>query len=67
MTTNTKDAQIIHDLVKEKKVELLTPNGFNWNPLVAKSEKYITDGVIGTIKHIDASFSSSCALIVSSY
>ena len=59
MTTNTKDAQIIHDLVKEKKVELLTPNGFNWNPLVAKSEKYITDGVIGTIKHIDASFSSS--------
>ncbi len=59
MTTNTKDAQIIHDLVKEKKVELLTPNGFNWNPLMAKAEDHIKNGVIGEIKHIDASFSSS--------
>ncbi len=59
MTTNSKDAQIIYDLVKEKKVELLTPNGFNWNPLMAKSEKYVSDGLIGNIKHIDASFSSS--------
>ena len=59
MTTNTKDAQIIHDLVKEKKVELLTPNGFNWNPLMAKAEDHVKNGVIGEIKHIDASFSSS--------
>ena len=59
MTTNTKDAQIIHDLVNEKKVELLTPNGFNWNPLMAKAEDHIKNGVIGEIKHIDASFSSS--------
>ena len=59
MTTNTKDAQIIHDLVKEKKVELLTPNGFNWNPLMAKAEDHVKNGIIGEIKHIDASFSSS--------
>ena len=59
MTTNTKDAQIIHDLVKEKNVELLTPNGFNWNPLMAMAEDHVKNGVIGEIKHIDASFSSS--------
>ena len=59
MTTNTKDAQAIHDLVNEKKVELLTPYGFNWNPLMAKAEEHVASGIIGDIKHVDTSFSSS--------
>ena len=59
MTTNTKDAQAIYDLVKEKNVELLTPYGFNWNPLMAKAEKYVEDGLLGKIQHVDTSFSSS--------
>jgi predicted dehydrogenase len=59
MTTNTKDALEVSNLLKEKKVELLTPYGFNWNPLMAKAEKYIQSGIIGKIQHVDSSFSSS--------
>ena len=59
MTTNSKDAQIIHDLLIEKKVELLTPYGFNWNPLMSKAEGFVANGVIGKIQHVDTSFSSS--------
>ena len=59
MTTNSKDAQAIHDLLKDKNVELLTPYGFNWNPLMAKAEEFVQRDVIGKIQHVDTSFSSS--------
>ena len=39
MTTNTKDALEVEAILKEKKVELFTPYGFNWNPLMSKAEE----------------------------
>ena len=59
MTTNTKDALEVSILLEEKKVELLTPYGFNWNPLMLKAEEFIQSGIIGKIQHVDSSFSSS--------
>ena len=59
MTTNTKDALEVEAILKEKKVELFTPYGFNWNPLMSKAEEHIASGVIGNIMHVDTSFSSS--------
>ena len=41
MTTNTKDALEVEAILKEKKVELFTPYGFNWNPLMSKAEEHI--------------------------
>ena len=59
MTTNTRDALEVQRILKEKGVELFTPYGFNWNPLMAKAESFVDDGIIGNIKHVDSSFSSS--------
>ncbi len=59
MTTNSKDAKLLYDLVKEKNLELLVPNGFNWNPLMLKAQEHIKNNLIGEIKHVDASWSSS--------
>ena len=59
MTTNSSDAEKLYNLAKEVKKEILVPNGFNFTHFMPKAEKYIQDGVIGEIKHIDAAFSSS--------
>ena len=59
MTTNSHDAEILYKLAKEQNKEILVPNGFNFTHFMPKAEKYISDGVIGEIKHIDAAFSSS--------
>ena len=59
MTTNSHDAEELYRLAKEVKKEILIPNGFNFTHYMPKAEKYISDGVIGEIKHIDAAFSSS--------
>jgi len=59
MTTNSKDAQILVDLAKEKNKEILCPNGFNFMHFMPKAEEMIESGLIGNIKHVDASFSSS--------
>jgi len=59
MTTNSHDAEELFRLSKEYKKEIVVPNGFNFTHYMSKAEKYISDGVIGEIKHIDAAFSSS--------
>ena len=59
MTTNSKDAEILYKIAKEKNKQILVPNGFNFTYFMPKAEKYIKDNVIGEIKHIDAAFSSS--------
>ena len=59
MTTNSHDAEELSRLSKEYKKEIVVPNGFNFTHYMSKAEKYISDGVIGEIKHIDAAFSSS--------
>ena len=59
MTTNSRDAEILYNLAKEKNKQILVPNGFNFTYFMPKAEKYIKDGVIGEVKHIDAAFSSS--------
>jgi predicted dehydrogenase len=59
MTTNTKDALEVEKILKEKNVELFTPYGFNWNPLMAKAEDFVAQGLLGEIQHVDTSFSSS--------
>ena len=59
MTTNSHDAEILYKLAKEQNKEILVPNGFNFTHFMPKAEKYISDGVIGEVRHIDAAFSSS--------
>ena len=59
MTTNSRDAEILYEIAKEKNKQILVPNGFNFTYFMPKAEKYIKDGLIGKIKHIDAAFSSS--------
>ena len=46
----------LSDMQKNK--QILVPNGFNFTYFMPKAEKYIKDGVIGEVKHIDAAFSS---------
>jgi len=59
MTTNSKDAEILVNKAKEKNLEILCPNGFNFTDFMNAAEKMINEGRVGQIKHIDASFSSS--------
>ena len=59
MTTNSSDAESLYELAKKVNKEILVPNGFNFTQFMPKAEKYIEEGVIGEIKHIDAAFSSS--------
>ena len=67
MTTNTKDALEVEAILKEKKVELFTPYGFNWNPLMSKAEEHIASGIIGNIMHVDTSFFFFTSRFVSRY
>ena len=59
MTTNSTDAESLYELSKKVNKEILVPNGFNFTDFMPRAEKYIQEGVIGEIKHIDAAFSSS--------
>lgn len=59
MVTNSKDAEELFYLAKEKKKEILIPHGFNFTNFMPKAEKIIQEKTIGEIKHVDASFSSS--------
>ena len=52
MTTNSRDAEILYSLAKEKNKQILVPNGFNFTYFMPKAEKYIKDGVIGEIKSV---------------
>ena len=59
LSTNEKLIEKPEGVVKEKDVELLTPYGFNWNPLMSKAEEFVASGIVGKIQHVDTSFSSS--------
>ena len=59
MTINSSDAEKLYNLAKDQNKQILVPNGFNFTYFMPKAEKYISEGVIGEIKHIDAAFSSS--------
>tara|TARA_Y100001970_G_scaffold1711_1_gene2047 strand:+ start:6649 stop:7704 length:1056 start_codon:yes stop_codon:yes gene_type:complete len=59
MTTNANDAEKLCQIAKEKNKEILIPHGFNFTHFMPKAEKFIADGTIGEIKHVDSAFSSS--------
>jgi predicted dehydrogenase len=58
MTLSTEDAKIIYDLSLKNKKEIIIPYGYNFTHYMDKAREFIKNGLIGEIKHIDASMSS---------
>lgn len=61
MTVNTEDAFSLYRLSLKHEKQILIPNGFNFTHYMAEAESIIQNQLVGEIKHIDASFSSSLA------
>ena len=58
MTLSTEDAKIIYELSVKYQKEIIIPYGYNFTHYMDKAREFIKDGLIGEIKHIDASMSS---------
>ena len=58
MTLSTEDAKIIYELSVKNQKEIIIPYGYNFTHYMDKAREFIKNGLIGEIKHIDASMSS---------
>jgi|TARA_B110001454_G_scaffold194898_1_gene196788 predicted dehydrogenase len=59
MTTSSNEAKELFLLSKKNKRQIIIPYGYNYTHFMDKARKYIVEGIIGEIRHIDASMSSS--------
>ena len=58
MTTSSKEAKELFNLSKKNEKQIIIPYGYNFTHYMDKARKYILDGTIGLVKHINASMSS---------
>ena len=58
MTTSTKEAQDLFTLSKKNQKQIIIPYGYNFTHFMDKAREFITNDIIGLVKHIDASMSS---------
>ena len=59
MTTSAIHAKELFLLSKKNKRQIIIPYGYNFTKFMDKARNYIEEGIIGEIKHIDASMSSA--------
>ena len=58
MATSSYEAKQLYQISKKNKKQIIIPYGYNFTHFMDKAREYISDNIIGAIKHIDASMSS---------
>jgi predicted dehydrogenase len=59
MTTSTLEARRLVSLAEQNKSVLMVAYGFNFAPMVEHARQLLTDGVIGTLRHVNLHMASS--------